>query len=421
MSMEVALVVFALLCVLASRYMHGTYFHPVGVLAIVVAFAMFGKLTLTSFSSADSFAQYCIVILLAACVLLPLGSLAPPRSFGLETGLTRLGTAIVAASAFLGAFAGLAVQIAAGRSVSLDLASLMEGAEQASVVRYSSGTSAAALVSISFAGVFLAAMLAPYAASMRNPIVRSLLLASPIIGAVLYAMLTTARAPFTIAVALLAASWMGRELLKHGNRARVPPRTALMVILISAGVVIIFAGASFIRYGGVTPQTTEIVRARLGTYAFGALPAFDQWLLGADVPPIGTGVAWIPSAPSPSSAIAQFAQIGNGVSTNVYTALRTFIEGWGSIGGAIAVLVFLTLAIFAYRRVIEHGQVRAGMLFACLTGFLLYFCYAPVFEFSNYAAAAVVGVAFAPALVLTRRLDTRPAIDAQRLPNHERH
>jgi oligosaccharide repeat unit polymerase len=294
--------------------------------------------------------------------------------------------------------AGILTQVSLGRPLILDLGAMLQTSQDVAVARYAGATTpilAVALLSLNFVG----AILAPFASdAIANAPMKVYSFISPVLGAAVYAILTTARAGLLISVVLLFGSYAAVSALK-GKRG-LPKRAMFSLLISSTSILALFIWSMLLRYGDLGGRTWSLIGGRLATYSVGSMPAFDQWYEQSEPhDALNLGLSTF-SGFSPfgereqgsSRGYVEFVTIGDGLHTNVFSVLRSLIEDFGVAGALISIACFLLVAGALYERTIRHRTISMALLLALVTAPILFVGYLSIYSFTNVAVAAVASL-----------------------------
>lgn len=291
----------------------------------------------------------------------------------------------------------LVTQRANGISIigAISLDSVSRAARQLTVLRYSVMT-APALATILLALTYGAALAAPFAAASRKGASHRVLICAPAAGGVLYTALTTARAPFLIVIAITVSAWAIVRGVTDGGRPRFSRRSLLEAVISAALIGGVFAWGAATRSGGFTSKTGVALLRSVSVYAGGSIPAFEVWQHDTGSPRFGAqtfaGIAqFLVEDNSLGSAYKDFVRIGDGLGTNVYTALRSLAEDFTLPGMLGALAVFSIIAARGYRRAITRGSVTGAVIAAVWGAFVLFSQTESIFVFGNVTVGLIVG------------------------------
>lgn len=322
-----------------------------------------------------------------------------PRQLNLR--LLRL---VVVAGTVAGVAAVALAQRANGASLSsvLSLQGLFEGASSLSYARYTNAYDTPAAVPLLLAVNYAAALIGPFAARGIGRRLGALCVIGPFLGATFYAAVTTQRAGMFTAIFLLVAGWIGSRVYFTGDTPRIGLRRAIGGLLGAAVALAAFFGIGLLRTGGTSTHFIQIATRNLAVYAFGYMPGFSHWFttesptwpdtwgsasLAGISKYVGFGAQY-------NDALQDWAPLGNGGETNIYSAWRYLITDFGIALSPIAALLIGFLVTVAWRRLSEWPTTIT--LIGCLAGYayMLYSVTLPIFTFTNVTVAVVLaGVA----------------------------
>jgi oligosaccharide repeat unit polymerase len=260
------------------------------------------------------------------------------------------------------------------------------------------------LATLLLAWTYGAALLAPFVAAGARGARGLLLLATPTLGAGLYALATTVKASLMIAVCITAGSWMMVHALRSAGRPSFRPKIVLGSAVSAVALLVGFVYFTAARRGGWTPSTRRDVVDNVLVYAGGGLPALGQWLeTGPAARQLGWGVEslagvsnYVMGDPTLGSAYVDIRNVGR-VTTNVYTILRPLIEDFGVAGAVGVIVASALLAAHLYRRAVLVGSVGSALLVSAWSGVMLFSLATNILTFTNVCLG--LGVA----LLLGRR------------------
>jgi oligosaccharide repeat unit polymerase len=324
----------------------------------------------------------------------------------------------------VGTGAGLAatvlIQSANGYSVTaiLSFQGLLDASAAFSEARYTGGIYTPPLVPLLLGFTYAAAMVAPFAARGLSKPWAVACCVGPLVGATLYAIVTTARAGMLTSFVFLFAGWMAARIWHDGETPRIGVRRFLGGATAAVVGGVAFVLIAFLRVGSFDDRFQKLIIEKLGVYGFGYLSTFSQWL--ADAAPTGPrawGSAAIAGITSPfgigeqyGQAFTDFRPIGATVpgKSNIYTGWRYLVEDWGVAGAVLAAAVLGYVATRVWARLVERRSVPALVGYLCLFGTMAHWVTLSIFTFTNVVVAAVIA-AVALSLRADRQLTGRGA------------
>jgi oligosaccharide repeat unit polymerase len=372
-------------------------------------------------------AVWYVVLLVAAFglgSLIASGAATPTRATDIEPEELRL--PLLRWLVVLGTGAGLAatvvIQLSNGYPLSavLSLRGLMASASQLSDDRYTGGLTEPVVVPLFLALTYAAALLAPFAARGASRYGAAALVLGPGLAATAYAIVTTARAGMMTALFLTLAGWVVARTGDRGESPRVGMKAAALGLLGVASVLAAFVGISLLRYGSANPNIIRFALGRLNSYAVGYMPAFSYWYdAGPPSFPQAWGTASLAGAAQHlggderyGQALTDWAPLGNGGETNIYTAWRYLITDFGWAVTPLAAALLGYLITVAWRQLILRPTTLAAVGLLAGYAWLLHSVTLPIFTFTSVVAAfAVTGWALSlrPAAPKPTPVDRRAA------------
>lgn len=280
----------------------------------------------------------------------------------------------------------------------LSLDSVGVASRQLTALRYDGTMLTPALATILLALTFGAALAAPFAAAGWEGTRHAVLMCGPAMGGALYAFLTTARAPFLIVVAITVSSWLVVLSVTSGGRPRLPGRTLVKAAAAAAAVASVFVLVAASRGAGATSVTrTNLIRI-VSVYAGGSIPAFESWQHDSNSISMHYGAQSFAGIAklllgdqSIGSAYKDFAPIGEGLGTNVYTSLRPLVEDFTLPGMYVAIAASSVIAALGYRHAVIGRSVVGAVIAAVCGAFVLFSQTTSIFSFTNVTVGLIVG------------------------------
>ena len=309
------------------------------------------------------------------------------------------GAAAVAATALMLADGGYSLG-----SV-LSLQGLLATGNQLSVDRYANN-GVPALVPWLLSGCYAGALVGPFllAGDRRHGWGRQgLLVCLPLLGALSFSTVTTARLPLLLTACFTAISVVMALSLREGRVFRPQARHAAAAVLAVAGVASAFALIAFVRIGTADSADRPVIADKLQGYAFGGVPAFSQWLEQPDPPWAGRPRLTYGQATlgAPARALGYDASLSQaytdprqvtvqpGDTTNIFTAFRSLVGDFG-VAGALLVLAGLGAGLARLQRRVLRGGLASFPLVAAGYGYLLNSNSQSIFWFTNVLVALVL-------------------------------
>lgn len=386
-------------CILALtlRYGAGTWAHPAPVFAgawtLFLAIPTFAVPGMVRFPVGAWLIVAAIVAVSVSVTLAIRTEDVTPRSVTSSSGLQ----VFVLVGAVSAAASALVTQRANGISfTSLD--SIAYAARQLTEVRYDGTGYTPGIATVLLGLTYGSAVAAPFVAEQFRGVRRALWLVAPAAGAAMYAVMTTARAPFLISAAITMAAWLTVLTISSGGRPQIRLRTVLSLAIGGLAVLSIFSYVATSRRGGVALTTNEDIARAIAVYAGGSLPAFGTWMEDAPVLPQSFGAETFAGVSqfllmdrSLGSARPDVTDIGGALQTNVYTAFRTLAEDFGLAGALLMLALFAIGAAAAYRRAVLHGSVLAAVFVIGWGAFTFFSQTTSVFGFTNVCFGFLVG------------------------------
>lgn len=390
---------FLVACILAFgvRAVAGSWAHPSSLFALVWALLLgIPGLLITDFDSTGLASWVIVGCVLSASVgavitvhptetrLLQFKAAGWVRYFVIFGGLSALMSAIL-------------VQRSNG-IVLLSFDDLIESARQVTVLRYEGELYSPPVATVLLAVAYGAALVAPFASAKARGVGGLLLLVLPAAGTGLYAVLTTARAPFLIAAALSLSAWIAQKHLVSGGRSKLILRSGVPMLLGALAVFSVFVIVAANRRGGFSEVGSDDLMRSISVYVAGSLPALGKWLPDAPLFPTSLGVetfagVWqfVLMDLSLGSARDDVTAIGSGLSTNVYTVFRTLAEDFSVAGMFVFIAVASGVAASAYRRAITGGSMAAVAVMSSWGAFVLFSQTTSIFSFANVCLGVSLG------------------------------
>ncbi|SDY75528.1 oligosaccharide repeat unit polymerase [Modestobacter sp. DSM 44400] len=329
----------------------------------------------------------------------------------------RLLRQLVAFGAMSGFAATFVLQVVNGYSLTsvFSVSQLFQSATAISYERYSGNlvipSSVPLLLSFTYAG----ALVAPFAAQGLRRRTALLCYASPVLGATAYAVVTTARAGMLTAFFFVLAGWIVQRIYWQGETPRLGWRAVVTGGAACVGVLGTFIAIAFMRVGTIDSQYVAVVLNKISVYAVGYLTGFSRYF---DSQPPSFPHEWgaaslagiaknIGAGSEYGQALDDFVPLGNGGSTNIFTAWRYLVEDFGLIGTPIVAVAAGALLTLLWRRLVERPSPLVAL--GCLAGyaFLAHSVTLPIFTFTNVVLAFMVA-----AFMLTREAPAAAPVGA---------
>lgn len=236
----------------------------------------------------------------------------------------------------------------------------------------------------------------------------------PIFTVALNAAVTTQRMPLLIGVSLMVSSYTAVWLLRGGPNYKITRGRIFQVGVATATTAGLFVGIALLRVGQVDLATLAVIAPRLSIYAFGATPAFSQWMESGMYSPLGDrlaygagslpGVHWLTGIDREATrSYDHFTAIGAAdLSTNIYTAYRILILDYGEAGALVVLVLWaLAMSVSLDRMTYECRPAAAGWFVCLMSTFLLSNTYM-ITTFTNVFGALVVTIVAIAATVRAR-------------------
>ncbi len=248
------------------------------------------------------------------------------------------------------------------------------------VQRYSGEGQSLGLVALLLAVNYAGALAAPFLLVIpRSERFRSwwLPVFLPVLGALAFAVVTTARLPMLLGACFTLVSCIVAVSMRQGTLLKLRATQVLGAVASLGAVAAAFIFVAFIRIGPTSGSVEPIVFNGFRVYAIGYVSSFSQWIdqpslnAAQATPPLALGASTFGAParqlgmnPSLSQAYPDFRQLGRdpGAATNIYTAFRSAIVDFGAPGA----LVFLAAMGFVAARALSSVLRRAGPVSAVL-------------------------------------------------------
>jgi oligosaccharide repeat unit polymerase len=357
-----------------------------------------------------------VFIILAATLAYCVGSIIATTSLGTSSGDWRLiprrhwpdrrGINVLT---WAGAFAAILATALIVKTNGLSLRrvitfdGLLTTGNQISIARYSGYAKPAAVPALLLL-TYAAAAVAPFRVGKRYGRVGAF---APVGSALLYSAVSTERLCLLISAALSAGAFLVHDMLKTGQAPRLGAKR-VVAILAGLGLVgLLFAGIAFVRVGRFDAAVRPVIASKLAVYAFGYLPAFSSWVDSSNQrPSLNYGTATFAGADlftgksrSATRAYNEFQSVGQGQTTNIYTAFRGLILDFDYSGMLLVLAIAGFVAGRAYRAVLARGSPASGAVLIASYAWIVTSNSQSVFSFSNVSLAVALA-----ALVLVHDL-----------------
>lgn len=175
-------------------------------------------------------------------------------------------------------------------------------------------------------------------------------------------------------------------------------------------VVIIFIGlilTMLFRLGSITPQNVQVILNKFLVYAFGHVPAFDDWFgkyQGISDYGFGTNTFigffnFIGVSERVQGVYSEYILV-EGFSANVYTAFRGMIEDFGITGSVGFFMILMTVVAFSYHSLVRRTNIYLSS-FILLNGYFFIF-YSFIISSWSYISYIFALFLFLPYLMVVR-------------------
>lgn len=260
------------------------------------------------------------------------------------------------------------------------------------------------LLAVTYAGALAAPFLLAAPKSDRSRWSSPLLL-SPLAGALVFSVITTARLPMLLAVCFTAVSAIVATSMRQGQLVRLRARHAVVLATSAVAVTIAFLFIAFIRIGPASGSEGSAVLGGFRVYTIGYVSSFSQWLdqptmnaaqsngspaMGAST--FGAVARELGMNPSLSEAYPDFRPLGRGTgeSTNIYTAFRAGIVDFGVPGSLLFYAAIGFVGARARTAAIARRSPLAAMALVVVYSYFLNSNSQSIFWFTNVCLAIVL-------------------------------
>jgi oligosaccharide repeat unit polymerase len=387
---------------LATKRHHAGWLAPAPFLALYWLVALALPPLLAPTYAVAQVAVWYIVLLVAAFALGSWASIsrAPLRDGGvnprpLNVHLLRQ---LVLVGTGAGLMATVVVQLANGYSVMsiVSLKALVDRAATFSIERYAGDSRTPVMVPLLMSLTYAAGLVAPFAARglPRWRAVASYV--GPLAGAVMYAVLTTARAGMLTVAFFLAAGWIASWTYWQGEAPRLRLQSIIAVVGSIIALAAAFVAIAFLRVGSFGGPVRLVIADKTVAYAVGYMPGFSEWLThSAPTWPSSWGAATfaglISIGDGRTAGFSDRATLGpGGGTTNIFTAGRYLIEDFGVVGAPVVAVIVGWLVAVAWRRTIERPGVAPVIVLLCFYAYTLNSNTQTIFLFTNICLSVVL-------------------------------
>lgn len=393
--MQLAGLIGMVLVTLCTRSFTGTWLHPSSMFnvtwTVTFAVASLGRLPHAPAAS---------VMILIAMIGAASASTMAIRPAEIRPGRIVVGplcVPVVLGGSLAGVASAFVVLYANGFPVSagLRLGDLLAASSDLTARRYQGNLTSPTIATLMLAWLYGAAILAPFAAFNAKGLSKATLLCAPGLGGAYYAMATTAKSGFLVAVALTAGSWVMTVAIRAGGLPKLRARSVLGVVIALGAVFASFVYFTANRRGGFTPGNRQLVLDEVLTYAGGSVPAFEQWLndpssdtsirFGAKT---FSGISkYIVADPNLDRPVQDLRSLNGLPVTNVYSVLRPLTEDFSVPGAVLALSLGSLAAAFLYRRAVLRRDIGAALIVAVWLGSTFLFVSTSITTFTSVLAA----------------------------------
>jgi oligosaccharide repeat unit polymerase len=411
---------------LAARFVAGRWLRPGGLFAGYWAVAGIAPLLLLR---APLVGARSLLYIGAAMILFAVGSrigALGKQDSPQQTATRPLNPAVLKAAIAIGSAGGVLATLVELRTHGLSLAALtstsglLATGNSIAVDRYTdrTGDATTPVVAILLAFTYTAAVIAPYARVLAN--VGRKWLAAPMLSALLYSTVTTARLALLIAGACTIGGYLAARTARDGDAPALTRKAVVTIVSAFAAIGIAFSAIAFVRVGSLDSAYVPVVRDKLAAYAAGYGPAFSAWLDRYEDPrnettPLGYGTASLAGVSmltgqdrAGTRAYGEFELIDeHGAMSNIYTMFRGLIFDFGTFGAGLAVALLGWIAGRAYRRATADSSPAAAGVLGCVFAIILTSNIMSIVSFRN----VLVGMAGA-VFVLWRAAVRIPALSS---------
>lgn len=270
---------------------------------------------------------------------------------------------------------------------------------------------------IGLAGLYVSAILAGYHLAVGTKVHRRAVVAAPLIVAVFYSTITTARTGVLYVILLGVSSWAAHTLRFTGAFPTASTHFLRRTILLSLSAMATFGGfvgLALIRTG-LQGAPTEILWTKIRAAVAGGVPAFTAWFSESE--PILPGLTWGTQSIAGISEFAHTATsqgavittaVGHklGASTTVHTAARALFEDYGLAGAFVTLALAGLLGALAHRRLEVRDSVAATLLMAILMSLILW---SGIISILSYRVIVIAFIASGIVIVVAEKWGRRVA------------
>lgn len=240
-------------------------------------------------------------------------------------------------------------------------------ARETTVARYAYGYSGPSVGRVLATGIYLGSLLGAILWRFGQTRTDRFLAASPLILALVCALLTTAKAYLLFAGIMFCAAAWAAWICERGYSADFGKRTIVVAISSGALLGVFFVGMQALR-SGQDVSDLEYGSSRTESTVFGYMSAFTTWLeqkpqseLTMGRYTIG-GVFELAGVPREQGLYLDTVATDASQDTNVYTAFRGLLSDFGESGATLVLVLFGLVSGVAYRRTCEGSLVHVPIL-----------------------------------------------------------
>lgn len=250
----------------------------------------------------------------------------------------------------------------AGWSVWTNPESLSAVSRQISGDRYQQQMVEPLAVRLSLAVNYCGALVGGCAMAWQQKRKRSFLLFAPVFSALLYAVLTTAKAGVLFAAALWMCAYVGERLKRGSEPIRLRPRTVVAAFIALGLLVALFWFAMLLRYGFEHGEDRDFMIERLRNYSMAHISVFSGWWESAPMaePSWGRSLFFGPLdmlgvSPRVQGVYTVLDNYRFWVDSNIFTIHRGLIEDFGFAGGLLGAFGSAAVAGYCFSSIRRGG------------------------------------------------------------------
>lgn len=254
------------------------------------------------------------------------------------------------------------VQFQSTWTVWLSPARLGALANSISVARYAGEGNESILVRFCLVLSYLGSLAGGHLMAWRKKKVPRWVSLGPLLGALSYALLTTAKAGLLVSALLWLAAWSAENLRRNGKPWRTSWRFFAVGCSAATCTVLIFVIAMMLRYGFEETEDRNFVIERLRNYSVSHLTAFSSWW-DSDArkeQPLGWGrqslfgpFALVTGSKRREGVYETLYSETYTIDSNLFTIYRSLIEDFSLPGALVLMVAIGHLASTAYSRLVR--------------------------------------------------------------------